>query len=176
MSSISPLFSHVDWRNKGEVSMVMPVTSSLPEGLGIVLIVLHKRRRKEGHSRRKGACHSSLVICNCAIVHKCLTQSLRLQRKWEQMCTLSLCVRELVAWHTSCNSPYTFLIFVMQHSGKHRRNVWKGGSTIWKVWVSSVTSSGLIRVATCSDEKWHSSSFIDSQLASSGVACDSSRE
>lgn len=51
---------------RGEVSMAMPVTSSLPEGLGIVPIVLHKRRRKEGQSRRKRVCHSSLVMYNCA--------------------------------------------------------------------------------------------------------------
>lgn len=85
MSSISSLFSHVDWRNKGEVSMVMPVTSSLPEGLGIVPIVLQRRRRKEGQSRRKRVCHSSLVMYNCAVVYKCPTRSLSIGRESESL-------------------------------------------------------------------------------------------
>lgn len=130
MSSISSLFSHVDWRNKGEVSMVMPVTSSLPEGLGIVPIVLHKRRRKEGQSRRKSACHSSPVIYNCAVVYKCLTQSLSIYReKWEQMLSLCLCVGKLVTWRTRWIISHTFSTDVTQHSGELSAKCLEKGAT-----------------------------------------------
>lgn len=171
MSSISSLFSHVDWRNKGEVSMVMPVTSSLPEGPAIVPIVLHKRRRKEGQSRRKRACHSSPVIYNCAVVDKCLTQSLSIYRESESKCSsFCLCVGKLVPWRTRWIISHTFFDWC------HATVFGKGGNTVRKVWISSITSSGPIRVATCWSGKWPSPSFIDPPPADRGVSCDSCRE
>lgn len=51
--------------NKGEVSMAIPVTSSLPVALAIVPIVLQESRREEGQSGRKRARRSSLVMYDC---------------------------------------------------------------------------------------------------------------
>lgn len=131
MSSISSLLSHVDWRNKGEVSMVMPVTSSLPEGLGIVPIVLHKRRRKEGQSRRKRAL--SQLACDiqlCSGVQMSHAEPLHPQRKWEQM--LCLCLSVGKTGNLTYQVDYLPHLFDWCHANilvNSPLSVWKKGAT-----------------------------------------------